>query len=63
MTYLPHGDSNAPPPPVPTLAAPARAKKLVSYIFHPFLPFAISVQHTILPNNANTSVTNFHIRL
>eukprot|EP00051_Salpingoeca_urceolata_P010415 m.127401 g.127401 ORF g.127401 m.127401 type:complete len:603 (+) comp16705_c0_seq1:187-1995(+) len=39
-----------------------QAKKLVSHIFHPFLPFAITVQHVIHSNASTSCCTNFHVR-
>ena len=39
-----------------------RTKRLASYVFHPFLPFAISVQHVIKQGSNAISHTNFHYR-
>ena len=36
-------------------------KKLASFLFHPFLPFAITIQH-VINNNQTSSHTNFHFR-
>jgi de-etiolated-1 len=37
-----------------------RPKRLASYIFHPSLPFAVSVQHVFVNNSAASSVVNIH---
>ncbi len=39
-----------------------RANKLTSFVFHPYLPFAITVLHAIQPRVAPASVMNFHFR-
>eukprot|EP00040_Diaphanoeca_grandis_P012474 m.63192 g.63192 ORF g.63192 m.63192 type:complete len:595 (-) comp23254_c0_seq1:70-1854(-) len=37
-------------------------KKLASFLFHPFLPFAITIQHVIHNTGQTSSHTNFHFR-
>lgn len=46
----------------PDLGRRRASKYLVNYIFHPYLPFAISVQHIIMQPGSSTSITNFHYR-
>eukprot|EP00041_Stephanoeca_diplocostata_P011813 m.195639 g.195639 ORF g.195639 m.195639 type:complete len:547 (+) comp18681_c0_seq6:306-1946(+) len=36
-------------------------KKLASFLFHPFLPFVITIQHVIYSNGVTSSHTNFHV--
>lgn len=40
-------------------SADGRTKKISSFLFHPFLPFALSIQHTL---SSQPSVVNIHFR-